>query len=202
MEFVFKNLMDSFYLIKLDVGSALLPFDSTFQTMYITKTVELPIYPKEEIAFNLNAMCGQIHDGAPYKGIPYNLSGQADGDVLKTVKIIEQEYLQNHIGQYLLWAVANQASSKELREYGADSMDMKKVESLLIANNLRNKVVVPKVKVKPKKKQSVKSKPTFKTISNTVYYTYLTYTMILTAFGVAYVLRKVYKKRKKVKLTA
>jgi hypothetical protein len=43
MSIILKSNIDSMVLLKLASGTELIPVDSTFQTMIVTKTVELPL---------------------------------------------------------------------------------------------------------------------------------------------------------------
>lgn len=81
-------------------------------------------------------MCGEIHDKAPYAGVMYQLGEMADSNLLSTIKVIEREYLQNMIGQHMMWAVANQVNKDELVKYGADSISLNRTASFLSANKI------------------------------------------------------------------
>jgi hypothetical protein len=153
MDVILESQLDTFVVLKLDAGHSLVPEDSTFQTMYVTKTAEFPLYPNSTIPFSTYAMCGEIHDKAPIYGVSYSLGVMADSVLRSTIDVIEKEYLQNMIGQHMLWAVANNASKSELEKYGADSISLSRTVNNLKANNIScslvNEVGVTKAEIKP-----------------------------------------------------
>jgi hypothetical protein len=117
-----KSNIDSLINLKIDCGTRLLPFDSTFQTMIVTKTIEIPLYPNQTYATKFYAMCGEINDDPPYIESFYKFGELADSNTVKLAKYFENNFLQNMIGQHALWAYSDKAELKELIEYGADSL--------------------------------------------------------------------------------
>jgi hypothetical protein len=140
MAIVMKSNIDSVILVKIDCGTELIPQDSTFQTMIVTKTVELPLYPRQTYATRFYAMCGQIHDAPPFLGSLYEVGGMADSNTVKLAQYFDKQFMQNMIGQHALWAYTDKADFKELEKYGADSltiaMTTKILDDLSIKTNL------------------------------------------------------------------
>jgi hypothetical protein len=131
MAIVLKSNIDSLVLLRIDCGTELIPFDTTFQTMIVTKTVELPLYPNQTYATRFYAMCGQIHDGAPYIESTYKVGELSDSNTVKLAKYFEKNFIQNMIGQYALWAYTDEADLKELEKYGADSLTIDLTKNIL-----------------------------------------------------------------------
>ena len=124
MAIALKSSVDSLILLRIDCGTKLVPFDETFQTMIVTKTVELPLYPGQSYSTRLYAMCGQIHDAPPYIESMYRIGELADSNTVKLAQYFDRYYIQNMIGQHALWAYTDEADLKDLEKYGADSLTM------------------------------------------------------------------------------
>jgi hypothetical protein len=131
MAIILKSNIDSLILLKIECGTELIPFDSSFQTMIVTKTVELPLYPDQSYATRFYAMCGQIHDGAPYIESTYKVGELSDSNTVKLAKYFEKHFIQNMIGQHALWAYTDEADLKELEKYGADSLTIDLTKNIL-----------------------------------------------------------------------
>jgi hypothetical protein len=126
-----KSNIDSLVLLRIDCGTELIPFDTTFQTMIVTKTVELPLYPNQTYATRFYAMCGQIHDDPPYIESTYMVGELADSNTVKLALYFEKNFIQNMIGQHALWAYTDEADLKELEKYGADSLTIALTKNIL-----------------------------------------------------------------------
>jgi hypothetical protein len=124
MAIILKSNIDSFILLKLESGTELIPFDSSFQTMIVTKTVELPLYPGRTYVTRFYAMCGQLHDNAPYLAATYKVGNLADSITVKLAQYFDKKFIQSMIGQHALWAYTDNADFKELKKYGADSLSI------------------------------------------------------------------------------
>jgi hypothetical protein len=131
MAIILKSNIDSLVFLRIDCGTELIPFDTTFQTMIVTKTVELPLYPDEIYATRFYAMCGQIHYDPPYIGSTYSVGELSDSNTVKLAKYFEENYIQNMIGQHALWAYTDEADFKELEKYGADSLSIALTKNIL-----------------------------------------------------------------------
>ena len=131
MAIILKSNIDSLVLLKVDCGTELIPFDTTFQTMIVTKTVELPLYPNQTYATRFYAMCGQINDDPPYTESTYKLGELSDSNAVKLAQYFERNYIQNMIGQHALWAYTDEADVKDLEKYGADSLTIALTRNIL-----------------------------------------------------------------------
>lgn len=159
MAIILKSNIDSLVLLGIDCGTELIPFDTTFQTIIVTKTVELPLYPNQSYATRFYAMCGQIHDGAPYIESTYKVGGLSDSNTVKLAKYFEKNFIQNMIGQHALWAYTDDADFKELEKYGADSLTIDLTKNILnelsikttLNNEKRLKEVLPDNTIKVSK---------------------------------------------------
>jgi len=148
MAIILKSNIDSFILLKIDCGTELIPFDSTFQTMIVTKTVELPLYPNRTYSTRFYAMCGQIHDASPYIESTYTVGELSDSNTVKLAQYFEKNFIQNMIGQHALWAYTDEADLKELKKYGADSLTISLTKNIL--NDLSIKTTLNTEKQKEK----------------------------------------------------
>ena len=134
-------------LVRIDCGMELIPFDSTFQTMIFTKTVELPLYPSQIYATRFYAMCGQIHDNAPYIETTYLVGGFADKNTVKLARYLEKNLIQNMIGQHALLAYRDKVNFQELKKYGADSLTINLSNDILENLSLKNNLNIKKKKL-------------------------------------------------------
>lgn len=140
MAITLKSNIDTLVLLKLDAGTELIPFDSTFQTMIVTKSIELPLYPGQTYTTRAYAMCGQIHDAPPYIGSIYEVGLQADSNTVRLAQYFDEYFIQNMIGQHALWAYTDGADLKDLEKYGADSLSIALTTNIL--NNLSIKTTL------------------------------------------------------------
>lgn len=144
MAIILKSNIDFLILLRIDCGTKLIPFDTTFQAMIVTKTVELPLYPNSTYATRFYAMCGQIHDDPPHIESTYMVGELADSNTVKLARYFEENYIQNMIGQHALWAYTDEADFKDLEKYGADSLTIeltkKILNDLLIQTTLNTEV--------------------------------------------------------------
>lgn len=131
MIIILKSNIDSLVLLKIDCGTELIPFDTIFQTMIVTKTVELPLYPNQTYATRFYAMCGQIHDDPPYIESIYKVGELSDSNTVKLAQYFEEKFIQNMIGQHALWAYKDEVDFKELEKYGADSLTISLTQNIL-----------------------------------------------------------------------
>lgn len=177
MDLILESNLDTFIVLKLDAGYSLIPDDSTFQTMFITKSVEFPLYPNSTIPFSTYAMCGEIHDKPPFYGVKYSLGAIANSSVLKTIQVIEREYLQNMVGQHMIWSVANNASKAELVKYGADSISLLRTTNTLKSNGIDCKLVN---EMKQNKPPSIVA-PAYIKIKKLTFYLGISYMIIISA---------------------
>ena len=131
MSIILESSIDSLIFLKIECGTELIPFDTTFQTMIVTKTVELPLYPDQTYATRFYAMCGQIHDASPYFETTYAVGELSDSNTVKIAQYFEKNFIQNMIGQHALWAYTDEAGVKELEKYGADSLTIALTQNIL-----------------------------------------------------------------------
>lgn len=131
MAIVLDSKIDSLVLLRIDSGTELIPIDSTFQTMIVTKTADFPLYPEEVYLTRFYAMCGQIHDAPPVYGVEYGLGELSDSTTVKLARYFEANFIQNMIGQHALWAYTDNADFLELQKYGADSLNIELTKKIL-----------------------------------------------------------------------
>jgi hypothetical protein len=151
MAVILKSNIDSLLILKIDCGTELIPFDSTFQTMIVTKTVELPLYPDQIYATRFYAMCGQIHDAPPYIESTYKVGSLSDSNTVKLAQYFEKFFIQNMIGQHALWAYTDEADLNELEKYGADSL------TIILTKNILNNLSIKTALNTEKQKEEVLS---------------------------------------------
>jgi hypothetical protein len=149
MAIILKSNIDSLVLLKIDCGTELIPFDTTFQTMIVTKTVELPLYPNQTYATRFYAMCGQIHDDPPYVKSTFKVGELSDSNTVRLAQYFEKNFIQNMIGQHALWAYRDEADVKELEKYGADSL------TLILTINILNDLSIQTTLNTKKQKEEV-----------------------------------------------
>jgi hypothetical protein len=136
----FENNVDTAFNINIPAGAILICDDSTVQNMIITKSFEIFLYPKEMSSYKIYAMCGEINDQSPRKGVYYNYGGLADSNIVAIAKVIEENNSQDYFGQHAMWATANNVNFKKLMIYGADSTSILKTLDLLEKAQVINKL--------------------------------------------------------------
>lgn len=102
MSIVLKSKIDSLILLTIDCGTELIPLDSSFQNMIVTKTIELPLLLNEKYTTKFYAMCGQIHDHPPHIAMPYVVGDLSDNNTVKLARYFEENFIQNMIRQHAL----------------------------------------------------------------------------------------------------
>ena len=165
MAIILKSNIDTFVLLKIECGTELIPFDSSFQTMIVTKSVELPLYPGQTYATRFYAMCGQIQDASPNIESTYKVGGLSDSNTVKLAKYFEKNFIQNMIGQHALWAYTDEADLKALEKYGADSL------TIALTKNILNELSIKTTLNKEKKSEEVIPDNTIKVSKILIYST-------------------------------
>ena len=151
-----KSKIDSIVLLKIDCGTELLPIDNSFQTMIVTKTVELPLYPNTQYPTRIYAMCGQLHDDPPYINSEYKVGELSDSITVKLARYFDQHYIQNMIGQHALWAYTDKANYEELKTYGADSLSIILTSQILDSLSIETVLNPQKNEIKAVDQKAVK----------------------------------------------
>lgn len=146
MAIILKSKIDSVVLLRLDCGTQLLPVDTSVQTMIVTHKAIFPLYPNETYATRFYAMCGQLHDAAPDITTTFRIGELADISLVKLANYLDDNFVQNMIGQHAIWALTDQADFKELKKYGADSSSIARTKEILNNFNLATKLT-PKLVV-------------------------------------------------------
>lgn len=144
-----KSKIDSAVLLRLDCGTQLIPFITSVQTMIVTQKAVFPLYPNEPYATRFYAMCGQLHDDAPDIETTFRIGELADTRLVKLANYLEDNYIQNVIGQHAMWALTDEADFEELKKYGADNISIAKTKEILknldLETKLTSDLVVAKV---------------------------------------------------------
>jgi hypothetical protein len=140
MAIILKSKIDSVVLLRLDCGTQLIPVDTSVQTMIVTQKAVFPLYPNETYATRFYAMCGQLHDAAPYIETTFRVGELADTGLVKLAKYLGDNYIQNMIGQHAMWAFTDEADFEELKKYGADSISIAKTKEILRNLDLETKL--------------------------------------------------------------
>lgn len=155
MSIVFQNISAKFFNLELKAGTELIPDDSTFQTMIVTKTVLFPIMEGDYYGARFYAMCGELHDAPPVMNVFYTIGNFADKNVVRLANYLDKNFIQNMLGQHALWAYTDKVSSQELITYGADSASLQLSADIL--NNVGIETLInKKTKVKSTKKEEEK----------------------------------------------
>ncbi len=148
MAVILKSKIDSLIYLKIETGRLLIPIDSAFQIMMVTKEAIIPLFPNSEYAASLYAMCSEMHKYPPNIQTGFTYGKMADANLQKLATQIESSYMQNLIGQHAIWAYTDQVTFSELSKYGADSNSLKLTKNLLnktkIITKINKKVVVIK----------------------------------------------------------
>jgi hypothetical protein len=145
MTMILKSKIDSGILLRLDCGTQLIPFDTSVQTMIVTQKAVFPLYPNKTYATRFYAMCGQLHDAAPYFEKTFRIGELADTGLVKLANYLGDNYIQNMIGQHAMWAYTDEADFEELKKYGADSLSIAKTKEILTNLNLETKLTPKRV---------------------------------------------------------
>jgi hypothetical protein len=174
MDLLIANKSNSFKEIDLNVGTSLIPEDTSFQIMYVTKSVKIPLKPNAISNSNIYAMCGEISKYPPLYGVKYSVGEiSSDSTIILTLKHIEKELLQNMVGQHLLWSITDDATNEQLIKYGADSNSLSKV-------NEARSTIFPSVN----KLESAELKPAYMKVNKIRFYALVTYTIVVSGFMV------------------
>ncbi len=131
MAAVLRSKVDSVVYLKLDCGTQLIPIDSAYQTMIVTKTVVFPLKPKESYITRFYAMCGQMNDAAPNVQSIYEVGTMADSTIQKLSNYINLNYIQNVVGQHALWAYTDKAGLDDLLLHGGNDYSIELVKNIL-----------------------------------------------------------------------
>ncbi len=131
MAIILRSNIDTLVLLRIESGTELIPFDTTFQTMIVTKSVKFPLYPNSRYITRFYAMCGQLHHAPPYVKSLYHIGDLVDSSIVKLAQYFDKHYIQNMIGQHALWAYTDEADFNELKKYGADSLTIELTKNIL-----------------------------------------------------------------------
>ena len=131
MSIILKSKIDTFVLLRLGCGTQLIPTDSIVQTMIVTKKAIFPLYPNDTYATRFYAMCGEIHNAPPNITTTFTIGELADEKVVRLTHYLDENHIQNMIGQHALWAITDQADFEALKIYGADSLSIAKTKEIL-----------------------------------------------------------------------
>ena len=164
MAVVLRSKIDSLIVVRLDDGIQLIPDDSSVQTMIVTKKALFPLYPNETYSTRFYAMCGEIHDDIPTIDMTFKIGELGNKRVVALAKYLDENYMQNMIGQHALWAITDQTNIAELKKYGADKASISKT------NDILNKLKLV-TKLNPEQKSKKESET--KIISMNLYYLYI-----------------------------
>jgi len=164
MAVVLRSKIDSLIVVRLDDGIQLIPDDSSIQTMIVTKKALFPLYPNETYSTRFYAMCGEIHDDIPTIDMTFKIGELGNKRVVALAKYLDENYMQNMIGQHALWAITDQTNIAELKKYGADKASISKT------NDILNKLKLV-TKLNPEQKSKKESET--KIISMNLYYLYI-----------------------------
>jgi len=140
MAIVLRSKIDSFVLLKLDCGTMLIPTDSSVQEMLVTHNAVFPLYPGQTYSTRFYAMCAQLHNKAPSIETTFRIGEMADSNLLNLANYLNDNYIQNMLGQHAVWAITDQANFGELKKYGADSNTIFKTKVILANLNIETKL--------------------------------------------------------------
>lgn len=164
MAIVLRSKIDSLIVVRLDDGIQLIPDDSAVQTMIVTKKALFPLYPNETYSTRFYAMCGEIHDDIPTIDMTFKIGKLGNKNVVNLAKYLDENYMQNMIGQHALWAITDQTNIADLKKYGADKASISKTKDIL--NKLK---LVTKLNPQQKSKKTDETK----IVSMNLYYLYI-----------------------------
>ncbi len=118
-----KGKGDSTLVLRMPVGSVLIPGDSSYQNMIITRTAYIDLNREDDMErfLKLFAMCGEIQDKSPHRGIFFEYGGLADSLTVEMAKTIEAEDQQDRFGQVALWSVTDHDKVNRIAKLMRDS---------------------------------------------------------------------------------
>jgi hypothetical protein len=140
MAIILKSKIDTVVFLRLDCGTQLIPVDTSVQTMIVTQKAVFPLYPNETYATRFYAMCGQLHDAAPNIETSFRIGELADTGLVRLANYLDDNYIQNMLGQHAMWAFTDEADFDELKKYGADSLSITKTKEILKNLDLETKL--------------------------------------------------------------
>lgn len=130
-----RNTNNDTILLAIENGLLLMCEDTTVQDMLITKSIYVYLYPRQRKSFQMYAMCSEIHDAMPAKQIKYRVGEKAKKELVDISEVIAEMYMHNIAGQGAVWAFTDNASEKDLRNYGATNRSLEiSIEILNRAN--------------------------------------------------------------------
>jgi hypothetical protein len=152
-----SSKIDTLVLLRLSAGIEVIPEDTSFQTMIVTKEGLIPLHPNATYRTLFYAMCGQIQDSPPDMNASFTLGDLTQPDVVRLAQYLDTNDIQNIIGQHALWAATDNVGFKELEKYGADSISINKTIEIL--RDLKLSTALSGDYIQPEAKQDVISFP-------------------------------------------
>jgi hypothetical protein len=124
--------------VQIPAGLWVHPSDSSQQSMILTDSRILALYPGQKREINLYAMCGQHADAAPVRGEAFAMGNMAGEDLQKLTRFIDRKKYQNSMGQSAIWVMtddmpissiegSNPLAVKTLREFCAEAKGLEYV---------------------------------------------------------------------------
>ncbi len=89
-------------MVKVPVGTELVPANAYVQTMYTAGGEVLRADPGTS-THRINAFCGEMHDGAPGTGDTFSFGGYANSDLMNILEAINDQEAYNSDGQHAVW---------------------------------------------------------------------------------------------------
>jgi hypothetical protein len=118
----------------------LLPTDSSVQEMLVTHNAVFPLYPGQTYSTRFYAMCAQLHKKSPNIETAFRIGEMADSSLLSLANYLNDNYIQNMLGQHAVWAITDQVDYEGLKIYGADNSSILKTKEILSKLNIETKL--------------------------------------------------------------
>jgi hypothetical protein len=151
--------------------------------MLVTKTSYYVLQPNEKFLGKVFAMCAELKKNAPDIYVNYKIGNLANPTLCRLAKFIEAHEEQNLAGQYAVWAVSDNASSKEL---GENYKALNKSQEILDKAGIPISIFSPNTSNKNNKHIITKTKIANQNIQNNT-------PILLDSFGIAIETTPVYK---------
>jgi hypothetical protein len=79
--------------------------------MLVTHNAVFPLYPGQTYSTRFYAMCAQLHNKAPSIETTFRIGEMADSNLLNLANYLNDNYIQNMLGQHAVWAITDQANT-------------------------------------------------------------------------------------------
>lgn len=100
--------------LNMEYGYALVPEDSSLQTMLVTQTLIVKLQPKQKKRYAVYAMCTEATNGSPSSDENFVMGKRASGNLLGLAELINRKKYQGNASQDAVWCLTDNHSMKSI----------------------------------------------------------------------------------------